>query len=402
MLIGTNHAESLFRRPRFDVSLRPFIIIWEVTRACDLVCAHCRAEAIPMRNPNELTTAEGRRLIDQVAEIGPPHPLFVLTGGDPMKRPDLNELVKYAAKKALPVALSPSATRLLTAELLAELRECGLKVISLSLDGDCARVHDSFRGVEGVFERTMELWEAARACNLKVQLNTTVVRQNLTALPAIARMAHERNVMTWSVFFMVPTGRASALSPLDPDECEDVMHFLYDVAGVVRVKATEGHHFRRVVIQRSILERHGVRAESAIKLGPLYRSLSLALEPWPRTSATHIRRSPMDVNAGRGFVFISHTGAVHPSGFLPLAAGNVRERSLLEIYRESPLFVHMRDGGMLKGRCGVCEFGAVCGGSRSRALATTGNPLAEDPLCAYQPGSFPYQGEVARILARAP
>ncbi len=398
--MAASHAEGLFRRPRFDVSLRPFIIIWEVTRACDLVCAHCRAEAIPARNPGELTTVEGMQLIDQIAGIGPPPALFVLTGGDPMKRPDLKELIEHGTGRGLPVALSPSATRLLTAEALKDLRACGLKAVSLSLDGDSARMHDSFRGVEGVFERTMELWAAARACGLKVQLNTTVVRQNLAALPAIARMAHERNVMTWSLFFMVPTGRAAALSPLGPDECEDVMHFLYDVAGTVRVKATEGHHFRRIVIQRSVLEQRGVPADAAMQFGPLYRRLSQALEPWPRTPRTHVRRSPMDVNAGRGFVFISHIGAVHPSGFLPLAAGNVRARSLLDIYRESPLFLSLRDGAVLEGRCGLCEFGPVCGGSRSRALAATGNPLAEDPLCAYQPGSFPYLDDVAKILAQ--
>jgi radical SAM protein len=393
-----DHTENLFRRPRFDVSHRPFIIIWEVTRACDLACVHCRAEAIRWRNPSELTTDEGKQLLDQAAAIGPPAPLFVLTGGDPMKRPDLRELIEYGAARGLPVALSPSATPLLTAGTLEELRGCGLKALSLSLDGDSVRMHDSFRGVDGVFERTMELWAAARACGLKVQVNTTVVRQNVAALPAIARMALERNVMTWVLFFMVPTGRASALSPLDADECEDVMNFLYDVAGTVRVKTTEGHHFRRVVIQRAILERRGLSADAVLRLGPLYQRLSQALEPWPRKATIHVRRSPMDINAGRGFVFISHIGEVHPSGFLPLAAGNVRKNPLLEIYRQSPLFVRMRDNRALGGRCGPCEFTTVCGGSRSRALAIAGDPLAEDPLCAYQPGSFPYPEDVARVL----
>ncbi len=386
----------IIRRPKFDVADRAFIVIWEMTRACDLACAHCRAAAMPQRDLRELSTAEARKLIDEIAAFGRPAPLFVLTGGDPMKRPDLAELVAHAACRNLPVAFSPSVTPLVTPKSIAELKARGLKALSLSLDGASPSTHDAFRGVEGVFDRTLELWEAARASGLKVQINTTVARRNLADLPAIARLVLERGAMVWSAFFLVPIGRGMALEPITSEQCEDVMHFLCDLGKAIPVKTTEGHHFRRIVAERTIVERRGLAWETVLRPGPTYRVLSAALGAWP--SVRRERRSPMDVNAGRGFVFISHIGAVHASSFLPLAAGNVREQSLSRIYRESPLFQLLRDPFALQGRCGRCEFAAVCGGSRSRACAMTGNAWAEDPLCAYLPGSFPFQDEVARLL----
>lgn len=369
-----------------DVGQRPFIVIWEVTRACDLACVHCRAEAIPLRHPLELTTEEGLNLIDQVAALGTPSPLFVLTGGDPLKRPDLLDLIQYAATRGLPVAVSPSATPLLIAPVIANLRRAGAVAMSLSIDGASAAVHDAFRGVPGVFDRTLAAWDAARAHGLKVQINTTVARSNLQDLPGIARLIRARGAMTWSVFLLVPVGRGAVLPQLSPEECEDVLHFLYNVGAVLPVKTTEGHHYRRVVLQRTALEQRGIPFESALAVGPTYRALCAALEPWP--AGTGRRRSPMDVNAARGFVFISHTGTVYPSGFLPLPAGSVRMLPLAQIYQESPLFRELRDPARLRGRCGQCEFAGICGGSRSRAFAKAGDPLAEDPLCAYIPGTF--------------
>jgi AdoMet-dependent heme synthase len=393
---SATHQPRTIRRPNFDVADRPFIVIWEMTRACDLACAHCRAEAMPWRDPLELNTAEARSLIDEIAAFGPPAPLFVLTGGDPMKRPDLAELVAYAGGRNLPVAFSPSVTPLVTPDSIAALRVRGLKALSLSLDGASAKTHDAFRGVGGVFDRTMELWEAARASGLKVQINTTVARRNLADLPAIARLVLERGAMVWSAFFLVPVGRGIALEQISPEQCEDVMHFLCDLGKAIPVKTTEGHHFRRVIAQRTILERRGLAPETVLHLGPTYHALRAALGPWP--SVRPMRRSPMDVNAGRGFVFISHIGTVHGSGFLSVAAGNVRERSLSRIYCESPLFRELRDLSALQGRCARCEFAAICGGSRSRAFAMSGDVRAEDPLCGYVPGSFPFQAEVADLL----
>jgi radical SAM protein len=390
------HAPPPIRRPKFDVAQRPFIVIWEMTRACDLACAHCRAEAMPWRDPRELSTAEARGLIDEIAALGPPPPLFVLTGGDPMKRPDLADLIAYAAGRGLPVSFSPSVTPLLTPSSIADLKARGLKALSLSLDGASPKTHDAFRGIAGVFDRTMELWQAARASGLKVQINTTVALCNLADLPAIARLVLERDAMLWSAFFLVPIGRGIALEQLSPEQCEDVMHFLCDLGRAIRVKTTEGHHFRRIVAQRTVLERLGLAPETVVRLGPTYRALRAALGPWP--SARRQPRSPMDVNAGRGFVFVSHVGTVHGSGFLPLAAGNVREQTLSRIYRESALFAELRDLSALQGRCARCEFAPICGGSRSRAFAMTGDVRGEDPLCAYVPGSFPFQAELADLL----
>jgi radical SAM protein len=390
------HIQSI-RRPSYDVADRPFILFWEVTRACDLACKHCRAEAAPICHPEELTNAEGHALIDQVAAFGQPSPLMVMTGGDPMKRPDLPELVSYAVSQHLAVALSPSATPLLTPEALAMLKNAGLKVISLSLDGASAATHDTFRGVEGVFDRTLKLWQAALTLGLKVQINTTVSRTNLTDLPQIAHLVRLYGALTWSVFFLVPTGRGSVLEPITADECEDVMHFLYDVGTAIPVKTTEGHHFKRVVAERTILEQRGLNAADVLHHGPTYYALRKALEPWPEGEKR--RRSPMDVNVGRGVVFISHVGKVYPGGFLPLVAGDFREASLQTIYRTSPLFLTLRETSSYSGRCGRCEFAPICGGSRSRAYGATGDPLAEDPLCAYQPGSFPFPEDVRQLIA---
>ncbi|WP_101790723.1 TIGR04053 family radical SAM/SPASM domain-containing protein [Nonomuraea indica] len=384
------------RRVRRDAAHSPFIVIWEATRACPLACLHCRAEAVPDRHPEELSTDEATGLMRQVADFGRPAPLFVITGGDPFERPDLLELIRRARELGLSPAVSPSATPALTPGSLARLREAGAAAISLSIDGATAGGHDAFRGYDGVFTRTMAAWQAAREAGLKVQINTTVTRRNLTGLPDIARLVRDQGALLWSVFFLVPTGRGRALSALSPEEAEDVLHFLYDVGTTVPVKTTEAHHFRRVALQRLILAEHG--ADHAASLGPLYQNLHLRAQRAGLIGRSRVRRPPIDVNAGRGFVFVSHTGTVHPSGFLPLGAGNVRDRPLSEIYRSAPLFAALRDADRLGGRCGACEFRAICGGSRSRAYACTGDMLAEEPWCGYEPGSFPYQEDLARHL----
>lgn len=398
MVETMGHAKTRFpiRRPSFDLGLRPVIVIWEMTRACDLACAHCRACAMAERDPGELSTGESRALIDQVAAFGSPAPLFVMTGGDPVKRPDLLELVSYASSRGLPVSLSPSATPLLTPALVRELRSAGLVALSLSVDGASPEMHDGFRGIGGVLARTLAAWEAARDGGLKVQVNTTVAKLNMLDLPRIARLVLERGAMTWSVFFLVPVGRGIGLRQLSPEQCEDVMHFLYDAGKALRVKTTEGHHYKRVVLQRMALERRGIRPEEALNLGPIYRVLREALEPWPAGPAE--RRAPIEVNAGRGFAFISHLGTVHPSGFLAASAGSVRNAPLAEVYRRSRMFTELRDLAKLEGRCGACEFARMCGGSRSRAYAMTGNHLAEDPLCGYAPGSFPFRDDIDELI----
>jgi radical SAM protein len=346
-----------------DFSEAPFLVIWEVTQACDLACAHCRASAAPLRHPLELTTAEGRRLIDEVRAFG--DPLMVFTGGDPLRRPDLFDLLAFSVGAGLRATVTPSATPLLTAQAVERLERCGVSRMAVSLDGPDAATHDGFRGVNGSFERTLCALEHARRIGLETQVNTTVSRRNIHRLEDVARLVEDFRARLWSVFFLVATGRAIKESDLSAEEYEGVFRRLYRLAGSAPfdIKTTEAQHYRRFVAQRRKQDGGPARPEGP---GVIARQAG--------------------VNDGKGLVFISHTGEVFPSGFLPLSAGNVRRDSLAGIYRHSPLFLRLRDARQLEGKCGRCEFRNLCGGSRSRAFASTGNYLAEDPQCVYEPG----------------
>ncbi len=398
--------QKLIRQPKYDLNDRPFMIIWETTNACDLACRHCRAEAIPENDPLSLTFAEAQTLLDQVDSFGKPRPIFIFTGGDPFKRPDLFDLLAYGNQLGLAMAVSPSGTPLLNEANLRRVKENGGKAISLSIDGSTPERHDDFRQVPGSFDLTMNGWKTAREIGLKLQLNTTVTRYNLEDLPEIFRLVLDVGAMTWSLFFLVPTGRGKAEDEISPAEYEAVMHFLYDCSKYLSAKTTEGHHYKRVVLQRSILDGKGLKVEDYFDLHPIYFRLRAELE---QIVAEHgvqpkatIHRTPMHINAGNGFVFISRRGDVFPSGFMPVSVGNVRQKSLVDIYRESPLFNDLRDPSKYEGRCGLCEFVGVCGGSRSRAYALTGDPLAEEPFCTYEPGSFQFQVELeARLNEQA-
>jgi AdoMet-dependent heme synthase len=393
----------LIRQPAYDVKDRPFLVIWETTQACDLACRHCRALAHPEHDPSAMSFEDGCRLIDQVEALGTPRPLFILTGGDPFKRADIFDLVKYAADRGLPVAVSPSATPLLTTENLQRLKDNGAKAISLSLDASRADLHDNFRRVPGSYDYTINGWKAAREIGLKLQVNTTVTRYNLADLPDMFKLVRELGAMTWSVFFLVPTGRALPEDEISPADHEAVLNFLYDASKYIGLKTTEGHHYKRVVLQRTVLEARGLSPEIYMDLNGTYHQLMEGLAEVtagtePPAHPDRMRRTPMHVNSAEGFVFISLRGEVFPSGYLPVSAGNVMEKSLGDIYRESPLFQSLRDKSQLKGRCGQCEFNMICGGSRSRAYAVTGDVLAEEPFCAYQPGSFPFMADVHQLL----
>ncbi len=373
-----------------DVAEKPFIVIWEVTRACQLVCAHCRADAQHDRHPLELSTEEGRDLLDQLAAYEPPRPLVVFTGGDPFERSDLAELVAHGTSAGLHIALSPSVTPRLTRDRLAELRAAGAGAVSLSLDGAGATTHDGFRGVPGVYDATLAAAATVSELGYRLQINSTVTRANVEELPRMLSTAVELGAGLWSVFFLVPTGRGEQLDALDPESIEEVMHWLHDVSDHVAIKATEAPFFRRIALQRAAVDdvdisfppgslRQGLRDRTVELLGSLH-------------GARRAPRPPLDVNAGRGFAFVDHQGVVYPSGFLPLPAGSVRLQGFADVYRDSPLLQALRDPDRLGGRCGRCEFRAMCGGSRSHAFAVSGDPLAEDPSCAYVP-----TGEVAPI-----
>ncbi|MFD1589163.1 radical SAM protein [Halorientalis brevis] len=352
-------------RGSFDTDDRPLVLIWEVTQACDLACEHCRADARPGRHPDELTTAEGKSVLDAAARFDE-NQLVVLSGGDPCKRPDLTDLVAYGDDLGLRTSLTPSGTSSLTGDAIAALSDAGLRRMALSIDGGDAESHDAFRGEAGSFEETMRAAENARAANLPLQVNTTVCAQTVAQLPAIREVVREIGAVLWSVFFLVPVGRGQLLDPIGPDRADRVMEWLAEVADEepFGVKTTEAPQFRRVKLQRR-------------DAGP-----DAGLE----------RRS--GVVAGDGFAFVSHTGEIYPSGFLPKSAGTVREDDLVSVYRESSLFTALRDRDRLSGKCGQCEFRRVCGGSRSRAFAHTGDPLASDPLCPYEPDGYrPVSGD---------
>ena len=358
-------------QPVLDFDERPFLVIWETTQACDLACVHCRACAQPGRSPLELSTEEARCLIDEVAALEAP--VFVLTGGDPLKRPDVFGLVEYATSKRVRISLTPSATPLLTGEAIAELKRRGLARLAISLDGPNAEIHDSFRRVPGSFDWTLQAIRWSHEVELPVQINTTITRYNLQYLDPMIALMHELRIVLWSVFFLVPTGRGSAADLISAEEFEQVFAKMYETSqyAAFDIKSTEAQHYRRYVLQRRAELK---RAGDGCGLKPIFGGMT----------ADGVGRAPKGLNDGKGFVFISHLGDVYPSGFLPLKAGNVREHSLAEIYRNSPLFQSLRRTENLKGKCGVCEFREVCGGSRARAYAVTGDPFAEEPCCIWQ------------------
>ncbi len=366
---------------------KPLIVFWETTKACLLECKHCRAEAIKEPLPGELSTEEGLRLVEDVASFGRPTPILVFTGGDLLMRRDIWTLLGHAQRLGVRTAVAPSVTPLLTEEVMDRFVELGVGAVSISLDSPYPEVHDSIRGIEGTWERTVWAIKELLRRPLRVQVNTVVMRSTVDGLPEMVKLLLDLGVRTWEVFYLVPVGRAGFQEDLAPSEWEDVSLFLYQASKYgLRVRTVEGPMFRRIVLAASKVEAAGGRIEDLVKPGALYRKLMNKLvevlgEPRGPPMAQAI--GTMD---GRGVIFVSYDGNVYPSGFLPLSAGNVRHRSLREIYRGSPLFKALR--GRLKGRCGACEFRGVCGGSRARAFAYTGDPFAEDPACPYKPGSW--------------
>ncbi|HEX6081945.1 MAG TPA: TIGR04053 family radical SAM/SPASM domain-containing protein [Methylomirabilota bacterium] len=377
---------------------QPFIAIWETTRACALACVHCRAEAVSRRDPGELTTGEGRALLDRIAAFGDPPPLVVFTGGDPLRRPDLPELVAYGTRIGLVVSLTPSGTAAATEQKLRALRDAGLARLAVSLDAANAEDHDAFRRVRGSHRNTLRIIERARALGMSLQINTTVCRRTAGQLPALVEQVRGFGAVLWALFFLIPVGRAQADQGLSADEIEGVLRWaaLLQPRVPFGIKTTEAPQYWRALASskpRASADGGSAGAPRAFANG--------ASAGAPRSSAdwgsagaisgppqmNMSLRAPRAVTDGNGFVFVDHVGNICPSGFLPMRAGNVREDDLVAVYREHPLFLALRDPARLGGRCGRCEWRDRCGGSRARAYAATGDPLAEDPGCAYQPAA---------------
>ena len=357
-----------------DFDQAPFLVIWETTRSCGLSCRHCRAEAILGRDPNELTTVEGKDLLDQIAEMGTP--IAVLSGGDPLNRPDLEDLVLHGKSKGLRMGTIPAATSNLTRERIRALAEAGLDQVAFSIDGPSPETHDDFRKVPGSFAKTLAGAAFAREAGIPLQINTCFASWNLRHLEDMVKLVSSLGTAFWEVFFLIPIGRGREMEGLSAGQFEEVfarLHRLNDEVPFV-IKLTEAQHYRRYVILKETAGHNGNAGERIRHI--LAR---------PRGAGGGIGLSPQAVNSGKGFAFVDHRGQICPSGFLPIPAGDIRHDRLASVYRDSPLFRELRDPRKLKGKCGACEFAWVCGGSRARAYAVTGDPLESDPFCAYVP-----------------
>jgi radical SAM protein len=359
-----------------DFSKAPFTIAWEVTRACAYACVHCRADAQHTPDPNELSTEEGFALIDRLAEFG--SPILIFTGGDPMMRRDLFDLIAYATQKGLRCSLTPTATALPTRERLEKAKQAGIRRIALSLDAPTPEVHDNFRQIQGSWERTMRILQNAQSVGLSAQVNTTVSNHNLHLLPDMVPFIEQVGAVQWSVFFLVPTGRAQTPWMISPEDHERVFNWLYDLSQTAPfdIKATAAPMYRRVAIERK-------RAE--LNDGDGSGEQEVTFQGAGFQYADGLNRPRRGVNDGNGFLFISHKGEIMPSGFLPISAANVREQDVVDVYRNHLLFTNLRDVTKLKGKCGICEYRDVCGGQRGRAFGVTGDYLESDPACVYQP-----------------
>ena len=352
-----------------DFARSPLMFYYEVTGACDLVCKHCRASAQEHAHPDELTTVQSKALIDQVAAFPrPPH--LVLTGGDPLKRADLFELIGHAVGAGLAVALTPSATPLATREAFQRAKAAGIVALGISLDGPDAATHDAFRGWSGSFERTLRILDDARELGIPVQVNTTITRRNFHQIDAMAELLAARGIAMWSVFFLVPVGRGVEEERIKPEEYEVAFERLWHHARhqPYAVKTTEAPHYRRWVLQHGGDPLEGPHGDG----GPGKR----------------MHRAPLGVGDGKGVMFVGHVGEIYPAGFLPLCCGRFPQDSVVDVYQHHPTFRTLRDPDRFKGACGVCEFRHVCGGSRARAYAVTGDPLAAEPDCVYEPAGW--------------
>jgi AdoMet-dependent heme synthase len=351
-----------------DFSRNPMLVYWEMTQACGLACKHCRAEAMPTPHPLELTTNESKEFLKQLVHFGDPLPHLILTGGDPLSRKDIYPLIDFANGLGLEVSITPSATPELTNDAITRLKEHGIQSLGLSLDGSCAARHDTIRAVPGTFERTMEAARQAGRLGLPIQVNTLVAAETADDLPAIYELLRTSfPVMRWSLFFLISVGRGKALSEVSPEEGECIMKWVFDLAPHTpfAIKTTEAPSYRRIAIEQ--MREAGI-ASSEMKGTSVYNGFQ--------------------IRDGHGIVFVSNLGDIYPSGFLPVRCGNVRASSLVDVYRESEMFRALHSPDQFHGKCGSCEYSHICGGSRARAFAHTGDALGTDPFCTYEPAGL--------------
>ncbi len=339
------------------------LVAWEVTRNCNLSCVHCRAAATCGPYTGELDTASAFKLLDEIARTG--SPIVILTGGEPLLREDIFDIAAYGTKKGLRMVMAPNGT-LITSASAQKMVETGIQRISISIDGATAERHDRFRGVEGAFSGALSGIEHARTAGLEFQINTTVTQANLNDIEKIHRLAEELGAVAHHIFLLVPTGRGKYIidQEITAEQYEATLNWFYDQRNktAMQLKATCAPHYYRILRQRArqegkkvTFDTHGLDAVTRGCLG------------------------------GTGFCFISHRGIVQPCGFLDVPCGDVTKTPFHEIWEHSKVFQDLRDFSALKGKCGRCEYKRVCGGCRARAYEATGDYMAEEPLCSYQP-----------------
>ncbi len=349
-----------------DYATSPMIVYWEMTQACGLACRHCRADAMTQPHPQELTNAESKNLLRQIAAFGDPLPHLILTGGDPLQRADLFDLIDDANALGLSVSITPSATNNLTHAVVAQLKTHGIQSLGLSLDGSNAARHEAVRGVPGCFDWTIRGAHLAAEFDLPIQVNTLVSEETVDDLPEIYELLKTLKVMRWSLFFLIAVGRGKVLQEVSPARGEEIMEWVYDLARVApfAIKTTEAPSYRRIALNR-------MRGEGMLP------------DQIQRTSVYN----GFGIRDGHGIMFVSNTGDIYPAGFLPLTIGNVRANQVADVYRNAPMFRSLHNPNEFKGKCGRCEHRIICGGSRARAFAYTGDALESDPFCPYEPKS---------------
>ena len=357
----------------------PHLVFWETTKACSLACRHCRASAQLRPLPGELTTEEGRVLMDQIAAMDGPSPIVIFTGGDCLAREDLVDLITYATSLRLRMGVAPSVTPRLTSNVLANLLSLGVRSISISLDGSVPESHDSLRGIPGHFDSTLAALDMMKDMGFRVQVNTTVMKGNARELADIFSLLRESSISIWEVFFLVGVGRGRDIHEVEPEDAEDVCHFLVDAISYgMTVRTVEAPFFRRVQAERA--EHPGEDPRMRFCLGELYGYLRGKLDDMIEAASPATKSATLATGDGRGVIFIGFDGEVHASGFLPIPLGNIRTHSLGDIYTQNALLTSIR-AGLLEGQCGRCDYRRLCGGSRARAYARTGRVLGDDPCC---------------------
>jgi radical SAM protein len=375
----------------YDFNNKPLLIFWELTRACKLKCRHCRADAILNPLPDELTLDEGFNVIDDIKGFGKPYPTLILTGGDPLMKKGFEDILRYAYENGIPLGIAPTVSELLTESILKTLLKYDVKHVSISLDGGYPYTHDYIRGLNGHFEATIETLRKLIGLGFNVQVNTLVCRVNVLELPEILNLLLRMNVKVWELFFLVKVGRGVEVEDLNPQEYEDTLHFLYDALSYgVNVRTVEAPFFRRVILTRSKSDTGNPSVDDITQkygLSRLYKMLAAKLE-----EVGHVKIQNVNVGVrrpatrdGYGVIFIAYNGDIYPSGFTPLKLGNVKDGSIVDVYRSNKILQTIRLS-VFKGRCGICEYRHICGGSRARAFATRGDVLDEDPACIYNPG----------------